>query len=40
MTSRVHRFEPWPGRAIRIPLTYDEPTGTGKTTTQTDTCHF
>ena len=39
MTSQVHAFEPRAGGSIRISLTYDEPTGTGKTTAHTDTYH-
>ncbi len=39
MTSRVHSFEPHEGGVFRISLTYDAPTGTGKTTTHTDTFH-
>src|SRR3990170_3477024 len=39
MTSHVHAFEPREGGAFRISLTYDAPTGTGKTTAQTDTFH-
>jgi uncharacterized protein YndB with AHSA1/START domain len=39
MTSQVHTFDPWEGGAFRISLTYDEPTGTGKTTEHTDTYH-
>ena len=39
MTSEVHDFEPWEGGAIRISLTYEKPTGTGKTTAHTDTYH-
>lgn len=39
MTSRVHTFEAREGGAFRISLTYDAPTGTGKTTAQTDTYH-
>ena len=39
MTSRVHAFDPREGGAFRISLTYDAPTGTGKTTAQTDTYH-
>ncbi|HSA55353.1 MAG TPA: SRPBCC domain-containing protein [Gemmatimonadaceae bacterium] len=39
MTSRVHVFEPREGGSFRISLTYDEPTGTGKTTAHTDTYH-
>ena len=39
MTSQVHTFEPRDGGRFRISLTYDAPTGTGKTTAQTDTYH-
>jgi uncharacterized protein YndB with AHSA1/START domain len=39
MTSQVHVFDPREGGLFRISLTYDEPTGTGKTTAQTDTYH-
>jgi len=39
MSSRVHTFEPREGGAFRISLTYDGPTGTGKTTARTDTYH-
>ncbi|HEX8703264.1 MAG TPA: SRPBCC family protein [Myxococcaceae bacterium] len=39
MTSHVHEFEPREGGAIRISLTYEEQTGTGKTTAHTDTYH-
>src|SRR5687767_8148847 len=39
MTSHVHAFDPREGSAFRISLTYDTPTGTGKTTAQTDTYH-
>ena len=39
MTSRVHEFERREGGVFRISLTYDAPTGTGKTTAQTDTYH-
>ena len=39
MTSVVHRFEAREGGAFRISLTYDAPTGAGKTTAQTDTHH-
>jgi uncharacterized protein YndB with AHSA1/START domain len=38
MSSHVHVFEPHEG-SFRISLTYDAPTGTGKTTPQTDTYH-
>lgn len=37
MTCHVHAFEAREGGAIRVSLTYDEPTGTGKTTAHTDT---
>lgn len=39
MTSQVHAFESREGGAFRISLTYDEPTGTGKTSAHTDTYH-
>ncbi|MFL5493438.1 MAG: SRPBCC family protein [Gemmatimonadales bacterium] len=39
MTSHVHAFDAREGGSFRISLTYDEPTGTGKTTAQTDTFH-
>jgi uncharacterized protein YndB with AHSA1/START domain len=39
MTSQVHAFDPREGGSFRISLTYDAPTGTGKTTAQTDTYH-
>ncbi|MFL6232547.1 MAG: SRPBCC family protein [Thermoanaerobaculia bacterium] len=39
MSSHVHAFEAREGGAFRISLTYDAPTGTGKTTAQTDTFH-
>ena len=39
MTSHVHAFDPREGGAFRISLTYDEPTGTGKTAAHTDTYH-
>src|SRR5574342_1275757 len=37
MTSHVHAFDPREGGSFRISLTYDAPTGTGKTTAHTDT---
>ena len=37
MTCHVHAFDPREGGTFRISLTYDEPTGTGKTTAHTDT---
>lgn len=39
MTSRIHAFDPREGGTFRISLTYDAPTGTGKTTAHTDTHH-
>jgi uncharacterized protein YndB with AHSA1/START domain len=39
MTSQVHGFEAREGGSFRISLTYDAPTGSGKTTAQTDTFH-
>jgi len=39
MTSHVHAFDAREGGAFRISLTYDAPTGTGKTTAHTDTFH-
>ena len=39
MTSEVHEFDAREGGAFRISLTYDESTGTGKTTAHTDTYH-
>ena len=39
MTSEVHSFDPSEGGTFRISLTYDAPTGTGKTSAQTDSFH-
>jgi uncharacterized protein YndB with AHSA1/START domain len=39
MTIQVHAFDPRQGGAFRISLSYDAPTGTGKTTAHTDTYH-
>ena len=39
MTSQVHAFDAREGGGFRISLTYDAPTGTGKTSAQTDTFH-
>src|SRR4051812_9721107 len=39
MTCQVHAFDAREGGAIRVSLTYDVPTGTGKTTARTDTYH-
>jgi uncharacterized protein YndB with AHSA1/START domain len=37
MTSEVHEFDAREGGSIRVSLTYDVATGTGKTTAHTDT---
>ncbi len=39
MTCRVHAFDAREGGSFRISLTYDVPTGAGKTTAHTDTYH-
>lgn len=39
MTCQVHAFDPREGGSFRISLTYQAPTGTGKTTPHTDTYH-
>jgi uncharacterized protein YndB with AHSA1/START domain len=39
MTSHVHAFDAHEGGSFQISLTYDQPTGTGKTTAHTDTYH-
>jgi uncharacterized protein YndB with AHSA1/START domain len=39
MTSQVHVFEPRPGGAFRVSLTYDAAEATGKTSAHTDTYH-
>jgi uncharacterized protein YndB with AHSA1/START domain len=39
MTSHVHMFDAREGGLFRISLTYDERTGTGKSTAHTDTYH-
>ena len=39
MTCQVHEFDAREGGAIRVSLTYDAPTGAGKTTAHTDTYH-
>jgi uncharacterized protein YndB with AHSA1/START domain len=39
MTSQVHEFDAREGGAFRVSLTYDAPTGTGKSAPQTDTYH-
>src|SRR5918999_3115330 len=39
MTSQVHAFDGREGGTFRISLTYEAPTGVGKTTAHTDTFH-
>lgn len=39
MTSHVHAFDAREGGSLRISLTYDAPTETGKTSAHTDTYH-
>lgn len=39
MSSHIHEFNPQVGGSFRISLTYNEPSGTGKTTAHTDTYH-
>jgi uncharacterized protein YndB with AHSA1/START domain len=39
MTSEVHELDAREAGALRVSLTYDEPTGAGKTTPHTDTYH-
>jgi uncharacterized protein YndB with AHSA1/START domain len=39
MRSQVHAFDPREGGSFRVSLTYDAPTGTGKTTAHTDIYH-
>jgi uncharacterized protein YndB with AHSA1/START domain len=39
MTTHVHAFDGREGGSFRISLTYDTPTGTGKTSAHTDTYH-
>ncbi|MGI5207055.1 SRPBCC domain-containing protein [Spirillospora sp. CA-108201] len=39
MTSEVHEFDGREGGAFRISLTYEAPTGTGKSSARTDTYH-
>ena len=39
MTAELHGFEGREGGTFRISLTYDAPTGRGKSTAQTDTYH-
>jgi uncharacterized protein YndB with AHSA1/START domain len=37
MTCHVHEFDPREGGRFRVSLTYDQPTGVGKTGAYTDT---
>jgi uncharacterized protein YndB with AHSA1/START domain len=39
MTCVVHEFDAREGGAFRVSLTYDAPTGAGKTSARTDTYH-
>jgi uncharacterized protein YndB with AHSA1/START domain len=39
MTAVVHEFEARVGGQFRVSLTYESPSGRGKTTTHTDTYH-
>ena len=39
MTCHVHEFDAREGGSIRVSLTYDAPTGTGKSSAHTDTYH-
>jgi uncharacterized protein YndB with AHSA1/START domain len=39
MTCEIHQFDAREGGGFRVSLTYDAPTGTGKTTAHTDTYH-
>lgn len=39
MTGQAHVFESREGGAFRVSLTYDDPTGTGKSAAHTDTYH-
>jgi uncharacterized protein YndB with AHSA1/START domain len=39
MTCEVHAFEAREGGSFRISLTYESPTGTGRTTAHSDTYH-
>jgi uncharacterized protein YndB with AHSA1/START domain len=39
MTSHVHAFDAREGGSFRVSLSYEAPTGTGKTTAHTDTYH-
>ncbi|MFM9455357.1 SRPBCC family protein [Streptomyces europaeiscabiei] len=39
MSGQVHEFDPREGGRFRVSLTYDAPTGTGKSASHTDTYH-
>ena len=39
MSGHVHHFDAREGGTFRVTLTYEEPTGTGKTTPHSDTYH-
>jgi uncharacterized protein YndB with AHSA1/START domain len=39
MSSQVHRFDAHEGGTFRVSLTYDAPTGSGKSAPHTDTYH-
>jgi len=39
MSSQVHEWQPREGGVFRVSLSYDRPTGTGKTAEHTDTYH-
>ncbi|MGW6057006.1 SRPBCC domain-containing protein [Streptomyces sp. NPDC055189] len=39
MSSQVHAFEAREGGRFRVSLTYDDPSGTGKSASHTDTYH-
>ncbi|MGE6733034.1 SRPBCC domain-containing protein, partial [Streptomyces sp. NPDC059900] len=39
MSSHVHAFDAREGGRFRVSLTYDEPSGTGKSASHTDTYH-
>jgi uncharacterized protein YndB with AHSA1/START domain len=39
MTSHIHEFDPREGGSFRVSLTYDTPSATGKSASQTDTYH-
>ncbi len=39
MHSEVHEFDPREGGRFRVSLTYDSPSGAGKSTSHTDTYH-